>query len=68
MGIKRIGERCQRNRVLTTGQAISWHLDEVFVKIRGETHYLWHAVDHLGEMLEAYVTKTRGKTAALKFV
>ena len=23
-----------------------WHLDEVFVKINGETHYLWRAVDH----------------------
>src|SRR5680860_1297370 len=22
-----------------------WHLDEVFVKINGETHYLWRAVD-----------------------
>ena len=22
-----------------------WHLDEVFVKIRGKTHYLWRAVD-----------------------
>jgi putative transposase len=24
------------------------HLDEVFVKINGETHYLWRAVDHEG--------------------
>ncbi len=23
-----------------------WHLDEMFVKINGETHYLWRAVDH----------------------
>jgi putative transposase len=23
-----------------------WHLDEVFVKINGEMHYLWRAVDH----------------------
>ena len=45
-----------------------WHLDEVFVKIRGETHYLWRAVDHEGEVLEAYVTKTRDKAAALKFL
>lgn len=45
-----------------------WHLDEVFVKIRGETHYLWRAVDHEGEVLEAYVTKKRDKTAALKFL
>ena len=28
-----------------------WHLDEVFVKINGETHYLWRAVDHEGEVL-----------------
>jgi threonine dehydrogenase-like Zn-dependent dehydrogenase len=28
-----------------------WHLDEVFVKINGETHYLWQAVDHEGEVL-----------------
>ena len=29
-----------------------WHLDEVFVKINGETHYLWRAVDHEGEARE----------------
>jgi putative transposase len=23
-----------------------WHLNEVFVKINGDTHYLWRAVDH----------------------
>ena len=23
-----------------------WHLDGVFVKINGELHYLWRAVDH----------------------
>ena len=34
-----------------------WHLDEVFVKINGEIHYLWRAVDHGGEVLESYVTK-----------
>ena len=45
-----------------------WHLDEVFVKINGETHYLWRAVDHEGEILESYVTKTRDKEAALCFM
>ncbi|MEL1251096.1 IS6 family transposase [Aurantiacibacter gilvus] len=44
-----------------------WHLDEVFVKINGETHYLWRAVDHEGEILESYVTKKRDKSAALRF-
>ena len=42
-----------------------WHLDEVYVKINGETHYLWRAVDHEGEVLESYVTRTRDKAAAL---
>ena len=45
-----------------------WHMDEVFVKINGETHYLWRAVDHEGEVLEAYVTKRRNKAAALAFL
>jgi putative transposase len=45
-----------------------WHLDEVFVKINGETHYLWRAVDHEGEVLESFVTKRRDRTAALAFL
>jgi len=45
-----------------------WHLDEVFVKVNGKTHYLWRAVDHEGEVLEAYVTKRRDRHAALKFL
>ncbi|MEP0139182.1 MAG: DDE-type integrase/transposase/recombinase, partial [Tateyamaria sp.] len=31
-------------------------------------HYLWRAVDHEGEVLESFVTKTRDKRAALKFL
>src|SRR5690606_26075163 len=45
-----------------------WNLDEVYVKINGELHYLWRAVDHEGEILESYVTKTRDKAAALNFI
>jgi len=45
-----------------------WHLDEVFVRINGETHYLWRAVDHEGEVLEVLATKHRDRKAALKFL
>ena len=45
-----------------------WYLTEVFVKINGERHCLWRAVDHEGEVLESYVTKKRNKKAALKFM
>jgi len=45
-----------------------WHLDEMYVKINGEMHYLWRAVDHEGEVLESFATRTRDKAAALKFM
>jgi len=39
-----------RNRVKNLRAYSNWksHLDEVFVKVNGETHYLWRAVDHDG--------------------
>lgn len=45
-----------------------WHLDEVLVKINGVQNCLWRAGDHEGEVLESYVTKTRDKPAALRFL
>ena len=45
-----------------------WHLDEVFVMINGATHFMWRAVDHEGEVLEAFATKRRDSKAALKFL
>ena len=45
-----------------------WHLDEAFVKINGKLRYLWRAVDHEGEVLEAVVTAKRDKAAALRFL
>ena len=45
-----------------------WHLDEVFVRINGETHDLWRAVEHEGEVLEVFATKRRDSRAALRFV
>jgi putative transposase len=45
-----------------------WCLDEVFVKINGVKHCLWRAVDHEGEVPESFVTKSRDKIAALKFL
>lgn len=57
--------RVQRLRAYSNWQ---WHLDEVFVKINGEQHYLWRAVDHEGEVLESFVTMRRDKAAALKFL
>ncbi len=38
------------------------------MKINGETHYLWRAVDHEGEVLEVFATKRRDRKAALQFL
>jgi putative transposase len=44
-----------------------WHLDEVFLTIHGERHYLWRAVDQDGNILDILVQRRRNKQAAKKF-
>lgn len=60
--------RRKRVRQLRSFSNWKWHLDEVFVRINGEQHYLWRAVDHEGEVLESYVSKRRDRDAALVFL
>src|SRR4051812_13636066 len=44
-----------------------WHLDEVFLKINGVTHYLWRAVDQNGIVLDILVQPKRDRFAAIRF-
>ena len=44
-----------------------WYLDEVFIKIQGELHYLWRAVDQDGDTIDILVQKRRNKQAAKRF-
>src|SRR5437879_3713886 len=44
-----------------------WHMDEVFLTIRGERHYLWRAVDQDGNVLDILVQSRRNKKAAKRF-
>jgi putative transposase len=44
-----------------------WHLDEVFLTIHGERHYLWRAVDQDGHVLDILVQRRRDKHAAKRF-
>ncbi|MGF6700409.1 putative transposase [Paraburkholderia sp. MM5496-R1] len=41
-----------------------WHLDEMFVTLRGEPYLLWRAVDEHGAELDVLVQKRRDKAAA----
>src|SRR4249919_2362206 len=42
----------------------TWHLDEVFIRIRGVLHYLWRAVDQHGVVVDILVQDRRNGTAA----
>ena len=44
-----------------------WHLDEVFLRIRGKQHYLWRAIDQDGHVLEILVQGRRNTRAARRF-
>jgi len=44
-----------------------WHLDEVFIRIQGELHYLWRAVDQNGVVLDILVQPRRDAKAAKRF-
>ena len=54
-----------RKRRARTGD--KWHLDEVFLKINGVTHYLWRAVDQNGVVLDILVQPKRDRFAAMRF-
>jgi len=54
-----------RSRRPRTGD--KWHLDEVFLKINGVTHYLWRAVDQNGVVIDIAVQPKRDRFAAMRF-
>jgi len=54
-----------RRRRARTGD--KWHLDEVFLKINGVTHYLWRAVDQNGVVVDILVQPKRDRFAAIHF-
>ena len=45
----------------------TWHLDKVFIRINGQLHYLWRAVDQHGAVLDILVQDRRNATAAKRF-
>jgi putative transposase len=54
-----------RRRRLWPGD--KWEMDEVFLTIKGEQHYLWRAVDQDGNVVDILVQRRRDKRAAKKF-
>jgi putative transposase len=61
------GEFARKLRRCRPKPGDTWHLDEVFLKINGELHYLWRAVDQHGVVLDILVQDRRNATAAKRF-
>ncbi|MHB9841610.1 IS6 family transposase [Paraburkholderia terrae] len=57
--------RCTKSVRRKSGS--TWHLDEMFVTLRGEPYLLWRAVDEHGAELDVLVQKRRDKAAAKRF-
>ena len=49
------------------GYGDTFHIDEVFIKIRGVQHFLWRAVDQDCEVVDVYIQKKRDGAAARRF-
>ena len=45
-----------------------WHLDEMTIKMNGETFILWRAVDCEGLELDVFLQKRRNKKSAIRFL
>lgn len=45
-----------------------WHLDEMMVKLNGESFILWRAVDSDGFELDVFLQKRKNKKAAIRFL
>ena len=66
-GLKFGGDFARRLRRRRPKPGDTWHMDEVFIRIRGELHYLWRAVDQHGVVLDILVQDRRNATAAKRF-
>ncbi|SCZ86430.1 IS6 family transposase [Nitrosomonas mobilis] len=46
----------------------SWQVDETYVKVKGKWTYLYRAVDKHGNTIDFYLSSTRNKKAAKRFL
>ena len=54
--------KCREGRLGDT-----WYVDEVFITIHGQVHYLWRAVDQDGDVIDILVQRRRDAQAAKRF-
>src|SRR5438445_1489630 len=47
---------------------VSWRMDETYIKVKGQWHYLYRAVDKHGQTIDFLLTEHRDAEAALRFL
>ncbi|MBE1206235.1 IS6 family transposase [Aminobacter carboxidus] len=57
-------ERFNRRKRAVTGE---WHVDETYIKVRGEWMYLYRAIDSVGDTVEFWFSEHRDLLAAKRF-
>jgi putative transposase len=58
-------ERFNQRKRAVTGR---WHIDETYVKVRGQWRYLYRAIDSNGDTIEFWFSERRNLTAAKRFL
>jgi transposase-like protein len=58
-------ERFNRRKRAVTGR---WHVDETYVKVRGQWRYLYRAIDSNGDTVEFWFSERRNLAAAKRFL
>jgi transposase-like protein len=57
-------ERFNQRKRPVTGR---WHVDETYIKVRGQWRYLYRAIDSNGDTVEFWFSERRNLTAANRF-
>ena len=58
-------ERFNRRKRTVTGK---WHVDETYIKVRGQWMYLYRAIDSVGDTVEFFFSERRDLMAARRFL
>jgi putative transposase len=58
-------ERFNSRKRAVTGK---WHIDETYIKVRGQWRYLYRAIDSNGDTVEFWFSERRNLTAAKRFL
>ena len=58
-------ERFNRRKRAVTGR---WHIDETYIKVRGQWRYLYRAIDSNGDTVEFWFSERRNLIAAKRFL